>query len=122
MTSELSGVDLARWVLVAAREAAEKNGSATRKSKRRTTTVVRRDGREPLGLGSAIGRMMTEPAWSPRPPAASSSPTPTPILAAVMPELTGRVKAVAFDTDTGRLDLAPMPWLSARSCAGARRN
>ncbi|CAD5920369.1 protein of unknown function [Streptomyces sp. KY75] len=27
---------------------------------RRATTVVRRDGREPLGPGSAIGMMMTE--------------------------------------------------------------
>ncbi|EDY48727.1 conserved hypothetical protein [Streptomyces clavuligerus] len=27
---------------------------------RGTTTVVRRDGREPLGLGAAIGMMMTE--------------------------------------------------------------
>ncbi|GAA2616089.1 hypothetical protein GCM10010304_81950 [Streptomyces roseoviolaceus] len=40
--------------------------------KQRTGTVVRRDGREPLGLGSPVG-----------------------------------VQAVAFDADTGRLDVAP---------------
>lgn len=60
MTAELSGVDLARQALVAAREAAKKSGATTKKPQRRTTTVVRRDGREPLGLGSAISRMMTE--------------------------------------------------------------
>ncbi|MFD9303007.1 hypothetical protein ACFWCB_10075 [Streptomyces sp. NPDC060048] len=60
MTTELSGVDIARQALAAAREAARKNGAASRKPKRLTTTVVRRDGREPLGLGSAISRMMTE--------------------------------------------------------------
>ncbi|WP_240496437.1 hypothetical protein [Streptomyces torulosus] len=61
MSTELSGVDLARQSLVAAREAARKNGAARKeKPKRRTGTVVRRDGREPLGLGAAIGMMMTE--------------------------------------------------------------
>ncbi|MEI7029275.1 hypothetical protein V9U70_00025, partial [Streptomyces pratensis] len=29
------------------------------------------------------------------------------ILAAVVPELAGRVQAVAFDADTGRLDIVP---------------
>ncbi|MER6916048.1 hypothetical protein ABT354_30620 [Streptomyces sp. NPDC000594] len=58
--SELSGVDLARQTLTAAREEAKKNRATTRKPKRLTTTVVWRDGREPLGLGAAIGRMMTE--------------------------------------------------------------
>ncbi|MER7048395.1 hypothetical protein [Streptomyces jumonjinensis] len=48
--TELSGVDLARQAMVAAREAAKKNGAArTAKPKRRTVTLVRRDGREPLG-------------------------------------------------------------------------
>ncbi|MCX4231778.1 hypothetical protein [Streptomyces ortus] len=56
----LSGIDLARQALVAARKAAKKNGATTKKPKRRTGTVVRRDGREPLGLGAAIGKMMTE--------------------------------------------------------------
>ncbi|WP_240351154.1 hypothetical protein [Streptomyces olivoreticuli] len=58
--SELSGMDLARQALVAAREAAKKNGTTSPKPKRRTGTVVRHDGREPLGLGAAIGMMMTD--------------------------------------------------------------
>ncbi|MCX5346130.1 DciA family protein [Streptomyces atratus] len=107
MTTEPSGVDLARQALVAAREAAKKNGATRQKPKRRTTTVVRRDGREPLGLGSAIGRMMTERGMVA--PAAGGSVLADfdTILAAVVPELAGRVQAVAFDADTGRLDVVP---------------
>ncbi len=52
----LSGVDLACQALVAAREAAKRNGATrTKKPKRRTGTVVRRDGREPLGLTDEMG-------------------------------------------------------------------
>ncbi|MGW6973794.1 hypothetical protein [Streptomyces sp. NPDC054952] len=60
MTAELSGVDLARQALIAAREAARQNRAAAKRPKRRATTVVRRDGREPLGLGRAISQMLTE--------------------------------------------------------------
>ncbi len=108
MTGELSGFDLARQALVAAREAAKKNGATrTRKPKRHAGTVVRRDGREPLGLGAAIGRMMTERGMVA--PAAGGSVLTAfdAILAASVPELAGRVQAVAFDADTGRLDVVP---------------
>ncbi|MGW1819474.1 DciA family protein [Streptomyces sp. NPDC002125] len=106
-SGEVSGVDLARQALLAAREAARKNGATAKKPKRRTTTVARRDGREPLGLGSAINRMMTERGMTA--PAAGGSVLAAfdTILAAVVPELAGRVKAVAFDADTGRLDVVP---------------
>ncbi|MFJ7200935.1 MULTISPECIES: DciA family protein [unclassified Streptomyces] len=105
--SELSGIDLARQALIAAREAAKKNGATSKKPKRRTTTAVRRDGREPLGLGSAISRMMTERGMAA--PAAGGSVLADfdTILAAVVPELAGRVQAVAFDAETGRLDVVP---------------
>ncbi len=56
----MSGVDLARQALLTALKAAKRNGATRQKPKRRATTVVRRDGRELLGLGSAINRMMTE--------------------------------------------------------------
>lgn len=108
MTTELSGVDLARQALLAAQEASKKNGATrTKKPKRRTGTAVRRDGREPLGLGAAIGMMMTERAMVT--PAAGGSVLAQfdTILAAAAPELAGRVQAVAFDADTGRLDVAP---------------
>ncbi|MFF3489187.1 DUF721 domain-containing protein [Streptomyces sp. NPDC002701] len=108
MTGALSGVDLARQALIAAREAAKKNGAAqTKKPKRRTATVVRRDGREPLGLGAAIGMMMTERGMVA--PAAGGSVLADfdAILAAAVPELAGRVQATAFDAETGRLDVVP---------------
>ncbi|MFE3770831.1 DUF721 domain-containing protein [Streptomyces sp. NPDC059122] len=108
MSTELSGVDLARQALVAARGAAKKNGATqAKKPKRRTGTVVRRDGREPLGLGAAIGMMMTERGMVA--PAAGGSVLAqfADILAAAAPELARRVQAVAFDAQTGRLDVVP---------------
>ncbi|GAA0380150.1 hypothetical protein GCM10010319_68270 [Streptomyces blastmyceticus] len=61
LSTELSGVDLAQQALVVAREAAKKNGGRCQeKPKRRTGPMVRRDGREPLGLGAAITLMMAE--------------------------------------------------------------
>ncbi|MFD5349082.1 DciA family protein [Streptomyces anulatus] len=105
--SELSGVDLARQAPLAAREAAKKNSATRQKPKRRTTTAVRRDGREPLGLGSAISMMMAERGMAA--PAAGGSVLADfdTILTAVVPELAGRVQAVAFDAETGSLDVAP---------------
>lgn len=105
--SELSGADLARQALLAAREAARKNGATRQQPKRRTTTAVRRDGREPLGLGSAISMMMTERGMAA--PAAGGNVLAAfdTILAAAAPELAGRVKAVAFGAGTGRLDVVP---------------
>ncbi|MDV9193225.1 DciA family protein [Streptomyces sp. SR27] len=104
---ELSGVELARQALLAAREAAKKNGAQTKKPKRRTGTALRRDGREPLGLGAAISMMMTERGLAA--PAAGGSVLAQweTILAAAAPELAGRVKATAFDEESGRLDVVP---------------
>ncbi|MBK3603288.1 MULTISPECIES: DciA family protein [unclassified Streptomyces] len=102
--TELSGVDLARQALVAARESAKKNGATqTKKAKRRTGTVVRRDGREPLGLGAAIGLMMTERAWEL--PAAGA--TLRERWAVIAPELAGHVAAVSYDADSGQLTVCP---------------
>lgn len=105
--SEVSGVDLARQALLAAREAARKNSATSKKPKRRTGTVVRCEGREPLGLGSAISRMMTERGMVG--PAAGGSVLADfdAILAAAAPELAGWVQAVALDAETGRLDVVP---------------
>ncbi|WP_413804250.1 DUF721 domain-containing protein [Streptomyces sp. OE57] len=108
MTTGPSGVDLARQALVAAREQAKKNGSTRkRKPKRRTGRVVRREGREPLGLGTAITWMMTERGMVA--PAARGSVLARfdGILAAAAPELVGHARAVKFDADTGRLDVVP---------------
>ncbi|WP_202419485.1 DUF721 domain-containing protein [Streptomyces sp. YIM 132580] len=108
MTGKLSGVDLARQALIAAREAAKSNGATqTKKPRRRTTTIVRRDGREPLGLGAAIGMMMTERSMVA--PAAGGNVLADfdAILTAAAPELAGRVTAADFDAQSGRLDVVP---------------
>ncbi|MFF9593839.1 DUF721 domain-containing protein [Streptomyces sp. NPDC014646] len=61
---ELSGVDLARAVLHQAREAAKARGEGrTRKTKRRTGTTVRRDGREPTGFAAVLQGLMADRAW-----------------------------------------------------------
>ncbi|MFF9795469.1 DUF721 domain-containing protein [Streptomyces bacillaris] len=128
MTGELSGVDLARQALNAARETAKKNGTTqTKKPKRRTTTVVRRDGREPLGLGAAIGMMMTERGMAAPAVVGNVLADFDAILAAAVPELAGRVQAVAFDAETGRLDVVPdlpaagtqLRWSAPRLIAAA---
>ncbi|MEU1077973.1 MULTISPECIES: DciA family protein [unclassified Streptomyces] len=101
---ETSGVDLARVALRAAMEAARKNGSGQKaKSKPRPVRTVRRDGREPMGLGAAIGALVTERAWE-LPAAGATLPER---WAALVPELAGHVAAVAFDPDSGRLTVCP---------------
>jgi predicted nucleic acid-binding Zn ribbon protein len=101
---EVSGVDLARVALRAAMEAARKNGAGQKaKKKPRTVTAVRRDGREPLGLGAAIGALVTERAWEL--PAAGA--TLRERWAAIAPELAGHVAAVSYDPDFGRLTVCP---------------
>ncbi|MFF5147881.1 DUF721 domain-containing protein [Streptomyces sp. NPDC013157] len=103
--SELSGVDLARVALRAALESARKNGgrTATSKAKPRTASVVRRGGREPMGLGDAIGALVTERAWEL--PAAGA--TLRERWAAIAPEFAGHVAAVGYDADSGRLTVCP---------------
>ncbi|MFE7402871.1 DUF721 domain-containing protein [Streptomyces sp. NPDC057557] len=101
---EVPGVDLTRVALRAAMEQARKN-SRSQKAKRklRAVTTLRRDGREPMGLGAAIGALVTERAWEL--PAAGASLRER--WAAIAPELAGHVAAVGFDPDSGRLTVCP---------------
>lgn len=101
---ELSGVDLARVALRSAMEAARKNGSGQKaKKKAQPVRTVRRDGREPMGLGAAIGALVTERAWEL--PAAGA--TLRQRWAAIAPELAGHVAAVGYDADSGQLTVCP---------------
>jgi hypothetical protein len=65
-------------------------------------SVVRRDGREPMGR-AAIGALVTERAWEL--PAAGA--TLRQRWEAITPELAGRVVAVGYDADSGRLTVCP---------------
>ncbi|WP_075694090.1 DUF721 domain-containing protein [Streptomyces acidiscabies] len=102
---ELSGVDLARVALRAALETARKNGGngRTAKAKPRMTPSVRHGGREPLGLGAAIGMLVNERAWEL--PAAGASLRER--WEAIAPEFAGHVAAVGYDADSGRLTVCP---------------
>ncbi|MGW5098204.1 DciA family protein [Streptomyces nodosus] len=102
---EMSGVDLARVALRAAMEAAKKNGGG-QKAKRqqpRPVRTVHRDGREPMGLGAAIGALVTERAWEL--PAVGA--TLRERWAAIAPELARHVAAIGYEADAGRLTVCP---------------
>lgn len=65
---EVSGVDLARVALRAAKEQARARGDAAQQKKQARRggglrSGARSDGRDPLALGSAINRLITERGW-----------------------------------------------------------
>ncbi|MBW8702156.1 hypothetical protein MBT84_21335 [Streptomyces sp. MBT84] len=66
-TSELSGVDLARVALRAAKEQARARGDAAQQKKQARRgglrSGARADGRDPMALGAAINRLITERGW-----------------------------------------------------------
>ncbi|MFB0616351.1 DUF721 domain-containing protein [Streptomyces sp. AGS-58] len=66
--NEPSGVDLARVALRAAKEQARARGDAARQKKQARRggglrSGARADGRDPLALGAAINRLITERGW-----------------------------------------------------------
>ncbi|MET9253623.1 DUF721 domain-containing protein [Streptomyces sp. NPDC003717] len=66
--AEPSGVDLARVALRAAREAARARGDAAQQARQARRggglrSGARADGRDPMALGSAINRLITERGW-----------------------------------------------------------
>ncbi|OIJ85253.1 hypothetical protein BIV25_44570 [Streptomyces sp. MUSC 14] len=102
--SETSGVDLARVALRAALEQARQNGGGQKaKSKPRPVRAVRRNGREPMGLGTAICALVAERAWEL--PAAGASLRER--GSAIAPELAGHVAAIGYDADTGQFTVCP---------------
>ncbi|MEU5201086.1 DUF721 domain-containing protein [Streptomyces scabiei] len=101
----VTGVDLARVALRAAMEQARKNGGGqkTKQKSPRVVRTVRRDGREPIGLGAAIGALVTERAWEL--PAAGA--TLRQRWEAIAPELAGHVAVVGYNADFGQLTVCP---------------
>jgi len=98
-----SGVDLARAALAAARAAAKSRPVQPERKKTRSSRASIRRAGDPMGLGSAITRMMTERGWEP-PEAGGSILDQWPTIA---PELAEKVAAVRFEHDTGTLHLRP---------------
>ncbi|GLF98073.1 DciA family protein [Streptomyces yaizuensis] len=103
---EPRGADLARIALLAAKKAAAQRGEhgrAQRKPSHRRTTL-RGDGRDPMGLSGVIERLMAERGWE-APAAGGTVIDRWPAIAT--PEIAERLRAVAFDDTTRRLDLLP---------------
>lgn len=98
-----SGIDMARAALAAARAAAKNRpAEPKRKTRRSASSSVRRAG-DPIGLGTAIGRMMTERGWEPLEDGGSIiDQWPT-----IAPELADKVAAVRYEHDAGTLHLRP---------------
>lgn len=102
---ELSGIDLAKVALRAAREAATRRGNepaAVRKRPKRTATV-RVDRREPSGFGAVMQALVAERAWN----VAMAGGGVLDRWDQIAPALAQSVQAVAFDPDNGQLDLRP---------------
>ncbi|WP_432008033.1 DciA family protein [Streptomyces parvus] len=105
--AELSGVDLARVALQQARLAARNSGGEAKAPRRRRSTTVKRDGREPSGFAAVLAGLMADRAWE-LPAAGGSVLDRWPdIAAAVAPRLHQHVRAVGFHPETGQLDLCP---------------
>ncbi|MGA4953765.1 DciA family protein [Streptomyces lydicamycinicus] len=105
----VSGVDLARVALHAAREEAKKRGgeSATPRARRGKAASRRGEGRDPHGFAEVLQRLMAERAWD-LPAAGGSILDRWPDIAAtIAPQLPHHVQAVAFHPETGQLDLRP---------------
>lgn len=99
-----SGIDLARSALLAARAAAKTRPVHPPKKTRSVRPASSRRAGDPMGLGLAIDRMMTERGWEP-PEEGGSIIDQWPTIA---PELADKVAAVHFEHDTGILHLHPM--------------
>ncbi|MCX5216188.1 DciA family protein [Kitasatospora sp. NBC_00240] len=102
--NEPSGVDLARVALKAAMESARRR--APEPASRRalpSRRPLRRDGRDPVGLGAALAGLVADRAWD-VPAAGGSILDQWPTIA---PELAPHAAAVGFDARTGQLEIRP---------------
>ncbi|MFJ5294513.1 DciA family protein [Streptomyces sp. NPDC088348] len=98
-----SGQDLARQALNAYKAGAKNTPGPARKAKTKTRRVDRSGGRDPVGVGPLLGTVTAEQGWH-------ISLGGGGILgqwADLCPQYVGRVEAVAFDPERGRLDLRP---------------
>ncbi|MFD7980153.1 DciA family protein [Streptomyces sp. NPDC059071] len=101
-TTPPSGRDLARQAL-AAYKAGRRPGTGPTKPDRRTQRRRGADGRDPQAFAAVLERLGSEQGWT-------ASVRGGDILARfteLCPQYEGRVHAVAFDAERGRLDLRP---------------
>lgn len=102
-TPQLSGSDLARQALLAARAAARSAPTPAPAKPRRKRTMRTGDGREPVSLASAIAGLNADvPLETGVAGGSVIDQWPT-----LCPQYAGTVEPVAYDPDRGRLDLRP---------------
>lgn len=104
MTTPDTGADLARQALNAARAAAKRHGSTPQTTTRRRRTPRRGDGRDPVTFATALTRLVDERGWNTGVHGGGILDRWTELC----PQYENRVQAVAYDLDTGRLDLRPV--------------
>ncbi|MFF5788571.1 DciA family protein [Streptomyces sp. NPDC012693] len=104
----VSGADLARLMLHRARQDAKKRGDDRPGPARRPKkSSIQYHGRAPVGLAGAFQSLLADRGWD-VPAAGGSILDRWPdIAAAVAPRLAAHTTAVAFDAETGQLDLMP---------------
>jgi hypothetical protein len=103
-TPQLSGIDLARAALAAQRASAKSRPIQPQKKTRATKlTSSRRRLGDPMGLGTAIDRMMTDRGWEPPEQGSIIDQWPT-----VAPDLADKVTAIRYEHTTGTLHLRPV--------------
>lgn len=100
---QTSGADLARVALQAARAAA-KQRPTEKKAARRRSAARPGDGRDPIGLGTAITSLLADRGWE----APTTGGNILDQWATLCPNLASTVQPVHYDADTGRLDLRPV--------------
>ncbi|MFE5514148.1 DciA family protein [Streptomyces sp. NPDC056529] len=107
--TEASGADLARLMLQRARQDAKQRGNDRPGPARRPkkTSNIQYHGRAPVGLAGAFQSLLADRGWD-VPAAGGSILDRWPDIAAtIAPRLATHTTAVAYDPQTGQLDLMP---------------
>ncbi|WP_331756730.1 DciA family protein [Streptomyces decoyicus] len=98
-----SGPDLARQALASWKATAKKTAATGAAKPRKKRRAQYKDGRDPVGLGSVLGRLGEENQWRVGVQGGSLADQ----WGTLCPELVGHVEPAGLDPATGRLDLRP---------------
>ncbi|MFI1161323.1 DciA family protein [Streptomyces sioyaensis] len=101
--SQTSGPDLARQALASWKATAKKTAATGSTKPRKKRRAQYGDGRDPVGLGSVLGKLGEENEWR----IGVQGGSLTDQWATLCPELVGHVEPAGLDPVTGRLDLRP---------------
>lgn len=101
--SQTSGPDLARQALASWKATAKKTAATGATKPRKKRRAQYGDGRDPVGLGSILGKIGEDNEWR----VGVKGGSITDQWAALCPELVGHVEPAGLDPATGRLDLRP---------------